>query len=67
MDPGYVNIDKMPKFCAAYLETPGDESIFADPFFGSATDNDSVTGTNINISTLLDHRDGFVLKHKKLI
>ena len=57
----------MPKFCVAYLVTRGDESIFADPPFGSATDDDSAADTNANGSTLLDRHGGFVLKPKKIV
>ena len=67
LDLGYVKLDEMPKFRAAYLATRGDESIFADPPFGSATDDDSAAGINANGSTLLDQHDGFALKPKTLV
>ena len=57
----------MPKFHASYLETCGDEYIFSDPPFGSATDDDCSTNTNANSYTLINQHDGFILKPKNLI
>ena len=28
---GYVKLDDLPKFCAAYFETLGDDSVFVEP------------------------------------
>ena len=57
----------MPKFCAAYLETNGDESICADTTFGIDTDDDTAADTNANGFTLINQNYGFVLKPKKLV
>ena len=59
---GYVKLDDISKYRAAYLATLGDESIFADPIVQSIFPNDAA-----GESKLLDKHDGFSLKPKKLI
>ena len=50
---GYVKLDDLPKFRAAYFATLGDDSVFVEP----PPEN----------TTLLDDHDGFALKPKKLL
>ena len=52
----------MPEFHTAYLETHGDDSIIADPPFFSATDYDSASNTNANVSTLIYQNYGFCIE-----
>ena len=62
---GYVKLDDLSKFRAAYLATRGDDSVFVEPCFidRPANDTPKVEGN----TTLLDEYDGFALKPKKLI
>jgi hypothetical protein len=59
---GFVTLDDVPKYRAAYLATRGDESIFVDPppvvVAATVTNNDH---------PLLDKHDGFALKPTKFI
>ena len=52
-------LDDLPKFCAAYFATLGDDLVFVEPphFVQSPPEN----------NTLLDDHDGFSLKPKKLV
>jgi hypothetical protein len=59
---GFVTLDDVPKYRAAYLATRGDESIFVDPPPGVV----AATVTN-NDHPLLDKHDGFALKPTKFI
>ena len=56
---GYVKLDDLPKFSAAYFVTLGDDPVFVKPphFFQPHPEN----------NTLLDEHDGFALKPKNLV
>ena len=56
---GYVKLDDLPKFCAAYFANLGDDSVFVEPphFVQPPPEN----------NTLLDDHAGFALKPKKLV
>jgi len=59
---GYVKLDDIYKFRAAYLATLQDDSLFVEPpFFSPASD------TDVASSNLLEKHDGFALKPKKLM
>ena len=62
---GYVKLDDLVKFRAAYLATQGDDSVFVEPPFidSSADDTPKVEDDSV----LLDEHDVFALKPKKLI
>ena len=62
---GYVKLGDLAKFCAAYLETQGDDSVFVEPTFidSSADDTPKVEDDSV----LLDKHYGFALNPKKLI
>ena len=62
---GYVKLDDLAKFCAAYLETQGNDSVFIEPPFidSSADDTPKVEYNN----AILNKHDGFSLNQKKLI
>ena len=53
LNRGYVKLDDLPKFCAAYFATLGDDLVFFEP----PPEN----------NTLLDYHDVFALKPKKLV
>ncbi len=59
---GHLKLDDMPKFCAAYFATCGDNSIFTEPPSVDRSAEDSN-----DKSPLLDKHDGFVLKPRKLV
>ena len=62
---GYVKLDDLAKFRAAYLETQGDVSVFVKlPFIDSSADD---THKFEEESFLLNEHGGFALKTKKLI
>ena len=56
---GYVKLDDLPKFCAAYFATLGDDFVFAEPLY-------FVEPPPENANLLYDH-DGFAFKPKKLL
>ena len=62
---GYVNLDNLVKFRAAYLATQGGDYVFVEPSFidSSAGDTPKVEDD----SNLLDKHDGFALNPEKLI
>ena len=62
MNLGHLKLDDMPKFCAAYFATCGDDSIFTEPVFVDRSAEDS-NGK----APLLDKHDGFALKPRKLV
>lgn len=59
---GYVKLDDIYKFRAAYLATLQDDSLFVEPPFLSPTSDSAIDNSN-----LLENHDGFALKPKKLM
>lgn len=62
---GYVKLDDLFKFRAAYLASLQDDSIFMDPVPEDSTTE--AASTSNGHSALLDEHDGFALKPKALI
>ena len=62
---GYVKLDELAKFRAAYLATQGDDYVFVEPPFIDISDDD--TPKVEDDSVLLGEHDGFPLKPRKLI
>ena len=61
---GFVKLDEVFKFRAAYLASVGDESIFITPVDDLSPDSNAVAEDN---SPLLDTHDGFALAPKELM
>ena len=62
---GYVKLDNVFKFHAAYLVTKGNESIFVTPIINAGVISESADA--MDDSDLLDTHNRFALKPKKLI
>ena len=62
---GYVKLDDLMKFRAAYLATKGDDSVFFEPRFIDSSDYDTPKAEDDSV--LLNEHNGFALKLKKLI
>ena len=60
-----MKLDELMKFCADYLETQGDDSVFVEPRFIDSSDYD--THKVEEDSVLINKHDGLELKLKKLI
>ena len=65
MNIGYVNLDDLAKFCAAYLETQGDDYLFVEPPFIDISADD--TPKVEDYAVLLDKHDSSEFNPKKLI
>ena len=61
---GYVKVDDLARFCAAYLATQGDDSVFVGPPFVDSSGDDTPKVEDDSI--LLDGHKCFVLNMKKL-
>ena len=60
-----MKLDELMKFCADYLETQVDDSVFVEPPFFDSSDDDTPKVEDEYV--LLNEHDGFALKLKKLI
>ena len=61
---GFVTLDNVPKFRAAFLATRGDDSIFCNPPINPPVDD---TAANSNTQSFLDQHNSFTLKPSKAV